>query len=277
LLQKVAQDVKAGDYNAASRDLNALGQQASSLSQDQRDQLSASLKAAAAAQAKAGNSQLADSLTQASDALNGSQADRTTAFKQASGSLQSAGQRSQAQQNLNKALRQVQQSANNMAQQTGEGADSGSAFNNNGGGSNSGASQDGSDPSASADGSAGGAQASAGQGQGQGLGQGQGDGTGNGTGGNGTGGSGGQGGETVYTGGQGRFEGLPGQQSANGQVSTSDDNSLADPANNGSNVPYQQVVGQYQQQASQAMDRAAVPLSYRQIVKDYFSSLAPQR
>jgi len=42
-------------------------------------------------------------------------------------------------------------------------------------------------------------------------------------------------------------------------------------------VPYEQVVGKYQQQASQAMDRASVPLSYRQIVKDYFSSLAPRR
>jgi len=81
----------------------------------------------------------------------------------------------------------------------------------------------------------------------------------------------------VYTGQPGQAQGVVGQQGATGQVSTSDDNSLSDPAQNGSNVPYEQVVGQYQQQASQAMDRAAVPLSYRQIVKDYFSSLAPRR
>jgi hypothetical protein len=70
---------------------------------------------------------------------------------------------------------------------------------------------------------------------------------------------------------------VSGQAGTNGAVASSDDDSLSDPNNNGSNVPYEQVIGQYQQQASQAMDRAAVPLSYRQIVKDYFSSLAPRR
>src|SRR5581483_6317417 len=266
LLQQVAQDIRSGDYNAAARDLNALGQQASSLSGDQRDSLAASLRAAAAAQAKAGNSQLSDSLGQASDALNGSQADATAAFRQAAGSLQNGGQRSQAQQNLNQALNQVQQSANSFAQATGsEGsaANSGSSFN-------SGATPyDDSTDGLGQPGSLGqnGQQPGAGQpGDGQ-----PGSGTGDGS------GSGSQSGETVYTGSGSHFEGVPGQQGASGQVATSDDNSLADPAQNDSNVPYEQVIGRYQQQASQAMDRAAVPLSYRQIVKDYFSSLAPRR
>ncbi len=109
-----------------------------------------------------------------------------------------------------------------------------------------------------------------GSGEGQGQGQGQGD-TGDGR------GYGSQSGEMVYTGEPGRLEGVAGQQGPTGRVSTSDDDSLADPAQNGANVPYEQVVGKYQQQASQAMDRASVPLSYRQIVKDYFSSLAPRR
>ena len=278
LLQKVAQDIRNGDYNAAAQDLAQAGQQASSLSPDQRDLLAQSLRAAAAAQAKAGNSQLSDSLGQASDALsNGSAADQTSAFRQAAGNLQNAGQRSQAQQNLNKALSQVQQSASNMAQQAGQdAADQGSSFNgdtSSSAGDSSSASTAGSQGAGALD------QAGTGQGQGQigqdGQGQGQGSGAGQGPNGDGNG-SGGQGAETVYTGSATNFQGVPGQEGSTGQVSSTDDNSLSQPAQNGSNVPYTQVIGNYQQQASQAMDRAAVPLSYRQIVKDYFSSLAPQ-
>ena len=266
LLQKVAQDIRNGDYNAAAKDLQAAGQQAAGMSQDQKDGLAASLRAAAAAQAKAGNSQLGDSLGQASDSLSGSPAETSTAFRQAAGNLQNAGQRSQAQSNLSKAVGQVQQSTNNLAQQAGSDASSSSAssFTSNGDSSGSSAS----DPQAQ-DSMGQGANGQPGQ-SGQGQGQGQG-GTGDGS------GSGSQSGETVYTGQPGQAVGVVGQQGATGQISTSNDNSLSDPAQNGSNVPYEQVVGQYQQQASQAMDRAAVPLSYRQIVKDYFSSLAPQR
>ncbi|HEX6512840.1 MAG TPA: hypothetical protein VF157_11105 [Chloroflexota bacterium] len=274
LLQKVAQDIRSGDYNAAANDLQAAGQQAAGMSQDEKDRLAASLRAAAAAQAKAGNSQLGDSLDQASDSLNGSAADTTKAFRQAAGNLQNAGQRAQAQSNLNKALSQVQQSASNLAQQTGSNISDPTAQSFNSGdpsGTSGDESADGANSSmGQGPGSQSGQNGQNGQGSGQGNGQGQGD-TGDGR------GSGGQGGETVYTGEPGGPRGVPGQQGANGKVSTSDDDSLADPAQNGSNVPYEQVVGQYQQQASQAMDRAAVPLSYREIVKDYFSSLAPRR
>jgi hypothetical protein len=269
LLQKVAQDIRNGDYNAAANDLQAAGQQASGLSQEDKDRLAASLRAAAAAQAKAGNGQLGDSLGQASDSLNGSPADTNTAFRQAAGNLQNAGQRSQAQANLNRALNQVQQSTNSVAQQSGSDTNnSGSSFlSGDGSGSPTDESADQLGQGAAGQPGQGGQN---GQGSGQGAGQGQGD-TGDGR------GQGGQSGEMVYTGEPGRQEGVAGQPGATGKVSSSDDDSLSDPAQNGSNVPYEQVVGQYQQQASQAMDRAAVPLSYRQIVKDYFSSLAPRR
>jgi len=273
LLQKVAQDIRNGDYNAAANDLQSAGQQAGDLSQDQRDRLAASLRAAAAAQAKAGNGQLGDSLGQASDSLNGSNADRTTAFRQAAGNLQNAGQRSQAQANLNRALNQVQQSSNDLAQQTGsDAANTGSSFSSGDQAGSSGSQDSASDSMGQGPGSPSGQNGQNGQGDGQGQGQGQGQGdTGDGR------GSGSQSGETVYTGEPGSQYGVSGQQGASGQVSTSDDNSLSDPAQNGSDVPYEQVIGKYQQQASQAMDRQAVPLSYRQIVKDYFSSLAPRR
>lgn len=272
LLQKVAQDIRNGNYAAAANDLQAAGQQAAGMSQDQKDKLAASLRAAAAAQAKAGNTQLGDSLGQASDSLNGSPAETSTAFRQAGGNLQNAGQRSQAQSNLNKALSQVQQSANNVAQQSGADLNdnSASSFTSNDG------SGTGSPDQSAQDSMSQGATGQAGQNGQNGQGDGQGQGTGQGNTGDGRG-SGSQSGETVYTGQPGQQVGVAGQQGPNGAISTSDDNSLSDPAQNGSDVPYEQVVGQYQQQASQAMDRAAVPLSYRQIVKDYFSSLAPRR
>ena len=273
LLQKVAQDIRNGDYNAAANDLQAAGNQAAGMSQGQKDQLAASLRAAAAAQAKAGNSQLGDSLGQASDSLNGSPAETSTAFRQAAGNLQNAGQRSQAQSNLNKALSQVKQSANNVAQQAGSDLNdsSASSFNSPGDASSGSADQSQQDSMGQgASSSQPGQNGQPGQGDGTGQGGGQGD-TGDGR------GSGSQSGETVYTGQPGTPQGVVGQQGANGAVSTGDDNSLSDPSQNGADVPYEQVVGQYQQQASQAMDRAAVPLSYRQIVKDYFSSLAPRR
>jgi hypothetical protein len=266
LLQKVAQDIRNGNYSAAANDLQAAGQQSGNLSESERERLGSSLRAAAAAQAKAGNSQLGDSLGQASDAMNGSAADRTTAFRQAAGNLQSAGQRSQAQSNLNRALNQVQSSANSLAQQAGSDiANTGSSFTSGDYSNPTGEDMEDSMGPGSPTGRGG--QNSQGSGQ---TGQGQGD-TGDGR------GYGSQGGETVYTGEPGHYEGVPGQAGAAGKVASSDDDSLADPAQNGANVPYEQVVGKYQQQASQAMDRAAVPLSYRQIVKDYFSSLAPRR
>jgi hypothetical protein len=58
----------------------------------------------------------------------------------------------------------------------------------------------------------------------------------------------------------------PGQQvAANGSGS---------PQNNQSLVPYNQVIGSYQQQAAQAMDQSHVPLDSKNLVRDYFSALA---
>jgi hypothetical protein len=58
----------------------------------------------------------------------------------------------------------------------------------------------------------------------------------------------------------------PGQQvAANGSQA---------PQNNQSLVPYNQVIGNYQQQAAQAMDQSQVPLDKKNLVRDYFSALA---
>ncbi|MHB8620945.1 MAG: hypothetical protein ACYDAG_15470, partial [Chloroflexota bacterium] len=120
VLRQTARDVSSGNYSAAARDLRQAGQQASSLSQSQKNGVAASLRAAAAAEAKAGNSKLGDSLNQAADALSGNNSSSKAAFSRAASNLQTAGQRSQAQQNLSKAASQVQQSANALSQMSGQ-------------------------------------------------------------------------------------------------------------------------------------------------------------
>jgi len=276
LLQKAAQDLRAGNTAAAASDLQAASQQASD--SGQQAALAAALRAAAA-QARAADSQLGDALNQAADAQDGNGSDPASAMSQAAGALQRAGQHAQTQQNVQQALSQVQQSSNNIAQASGaspsasaspadgslDGSTAAGANGANGASAQASAAMDGS----SAQGQASdGANGSSAPGQGQGQGQ-----PGQSPGGQADGGSGGQGSETVFSGQPGAPQGVPGQQGANGAIATSSDNSLADPGQNDAEVPYQQVVGQYQQQASEAMDRGQVPLSYREVVKDYFSSL----
>src|SRR5262249_19692714 len=155
---------------------------------------------------------------------------------QAANNLQNAGQRSQAQQNLSRAANQVRDSSRAL----GAPNDQGTTFS----GSPSGASSDGlnpGDPSGMGDPSARG-----GRGGQQGNEPGSGGNPGDGQGGSDGRGSGGQGAETVYVGPGTHPEGVSGRPGPNGQVQSQDDNSLANPSENGSNVPYQQVVGQYQ-------------------------------
>jgi len=46
-------------------------------------------------------------------------------------------------------------------------------------------------------------------------------------------------------------------------------------SNNGAFVPYQQVYGDFYQYALTTLDRSYVPLSVKDYVRDYFSSLDP--
>ena len=48
-------------------------------------------------------------------------------------------------------------------------------------------------------------------------------------------------------------------------------------SNNGSYVPYQQVFGDFERFAQTTLDRSYVPLSIKDYVRDYFSSLDPTR
>ncbi|HEY8741829.1 MAG TPA: hypothetical protein VIU62_01930 [Chloroflexota bacterium] len=128
-----------------------------------------------------------------------------------------------------------------------------------------------------------GTSAAAGQGQGQTAGQGQsgqgtgsqpGAGSGSGQGAAGGHGSGGGPGGQVYAPQTvaGHQEQLPNSATGPGQQVAA--NGSGSPQNNQSLVPYNQVIGTYQQQAAQAMDQSHVPLDSKNLVRDYFSALA---
>ena len=46
--------------------------------------------------------------------------------------------------------------------------------------------------------------------------------------------------------------------------------------NNGSIVPYQNVFGDFESFAMQSLERSYIPLSVKDFVRDYFSSLDPR-
>jgi hypothetical protein len=48
-------------------------------------------------------------------------------------------------------------------------------------------------------------------------------------------------------------------------------------ASNGSQVPYEQVYGEYSDAASEALDRSAIPPHLKGYVRDYFSELSPNQ
>lgn len=135
---------------------------------------------------------------------------------------------------------------------------------------------------AQAGGQAGGQAQAQGQGQGQGnqasqgAGQGQSGGQGQGAGARGAGG--GQG-ESVYD-----PKSVPthqvqvnGQQSASGRQQVEQGAGPQDPTSSQALVPYSQLYQQYKQQASDTMDSSYIPLNMKDLVRDYFTSLAPSK
>jgi hypothetical protein len=132
-----------------------------------------------------------------------------------------------------------------------------------------------------------------GQGQGQGQGQipGQGQGQGQGQQGQGSGSQGQQGApssgwgkghsEPVYAppssvNAPGTQVAVQGQDNPGGEQSSSTTNTDAN--NTGpAQVPYEQVYGQYEQQAGNALDNDYIPQGYKDLVRDYFTSIYPEQ
>lgn len=69
---------------------------------------------------------------------------------------------------------------------------------------------------------------------------------------------------------------VQGQNNPNGEQSSGMTNTNAN-STGPATVPYEQVYGQYQQQAGNALNSDYIPQGYKDLVKDYFSNIAPQQ
>ncbi len=74
----------------------------------------------------------------------------------------------------------------------------------------------------------------------------------------------------------GQPEFVPGQETGEGQVINRQEESPLSGVNNPSLVPYQQVYQNYADAAAEAVEREQIPPDMRDLVRDYFSQLAPE-
>jgi len=67
---------------------------------------------------------------------------------------------------------------------------------------------------------------------------------------------------------------VQGQDNSNGEQSSAPVNTDAN-STGSSLVPYDKIYGQYQQQAGSALNGDYIPQGYKDLVKDYFTKIAP--
>ena len=256
----LATSLARGDVREASRELQQLGEQAGALSAAEQEKLSRALREAGNRTSRA-NGALSEALLESSEALeNGDAAQASEAMRQAAAELErSAGQLRSANQR-ERALSQLQQSRGAITRSQ-QAAQSGTAGNQRG------ASQ----------------QAGLGEGEmgeepgGAGAGEGE-DGSGDQPGGTGAGTGQGSGDEALFdplfAAGDPDF--VPGQTPFDPNE-TFQNPDLDSPYSNEAQVGYKQVFAQYQERATQTLQNSYIPAGMKDIVKDYFSSLAPDR
>lgn len=250
-----------GDMRQASRELRRLGEQADSMAPADRSKLSRALKQAGNRASRA-NAQLGQSLTQSSDALdNGQPGEAAGAMNQAADQLdQSAGQLRSAGQR-ERALSQLQQSrgAINRSQQQASQARSGSGQRGQGQQAGGGTEDGSGEP-----GNAGGGESDTG--------------TGDQPGGSAAGTGEGSHEPTIYNplDSNAAPDFVPGATpfEPNDAFQSQDPNS---PSANDAQVGYKQVYAQYEEKATQTLQNSYIPAGLKDIVKDYFSSLAPSK
>jgi hypothetical protein len=249
-LQAIGKALANNDIKGLAQALQNLASQASNLSQAQRDQLAQQLQIAASQASQ--NSDVQSALRQLAQALtdkdikgmaNASQALQATANQTAVDN--------NSQSSLNQAAQGLQNAANNLAAPT-----------DNPNGSSQGQGQQGQ-----------GQQGQGQQGQGQQR-QGKGQGQGQGGQGQGQGGQGqGQDGSGKTNQGHGKNEQVyVAGQINQGSGTQSTDNSSSS-VQSGNQVPYSQVIAQYNQMAHDAIDNSNVSPDDKDLVHDYFNSL----
>jgi hypothetical protein len=263
---KAGAALAAQDMKSAQSELNNLAQSLPSLSQQQQQQLADSLAQASAS--ASGDPKLQQSLKKASDALKkGDVPTAQQALQQAAQESQSVKASEDFQGDVNQAVNGLQQAKAPLAQQasgqTGQGQDQGQGVQGQGA------------QSQAAQGQAAGAPAQGGQGQGaptQGQGQsaqGQGSSGGTGSGGSGSGGGSGTAGSKPAAGSEKVY--VPGQ--AQGVSGNGTPDGSGQGVQNGL-LPYDQVLGQYQDAALSQVNRADIPEQERQLVQQYFNNLS---
>ncbi|MBI3763778.1 MAG: hypothetical protein HY260_18190 [Chloroflexi bacterium] len=272
--EQLGKDLASGDLQAAARDLANLD--VSKLSQTEQQNLANELQQAANA-VQATNQQLASQLQQAANALrSGNTQAAQQALNQASQTLSQTAQQLAQSQAASAAAGQVGQSRQTVARagqaQPGAGGQ-GQQGQQGAGGQGQGQQGQGSSQTQGQGPGGGGA------GRGEGNGQSQGSQAGNqSSNDNGPGDGGQRGYEPIYApsrlGGSGGPEvHLPGTGDPNDQVVGQGNTS---PQNAGNvTVPYNQVFGEYNQAAHDAIRTGNVPIGLRPVVRDYFSSLQP--
>src|SRR5438067_1386505 len=248
-----------GDLRQAAREMKRLGEEAASMSPADRLKLARSLREAGNRTSRS-NSELAQALRQSADALeSGDSGQASGAMSDASSQLDSSASRLRAGPQRERALAQLHQSrsAINRSQQAGQSrSNSGQRGQSQQAGARSGEGYD--------DSGASGGEEDPGSGDrpgGSGAGTGQGDHD-----------------ESVYDPltSVGHPDVVPGQQpfDPNEAFENPDPDS---PSANEAQVGYKQVYAQYEEKATQTLQNSYIPAGLKDIVKDYFSSLAPNK
>jgi hypothetical protein len=258
------------DMKSAQSELNNLAQSLPSLSLQQQQQLANSLAQASAS--ASGDPKLQQSLKQASDALKkGDVGAAQQALKQTAQESQSVKASEDFQGDVNQAVNGLQQAKAPLAQQASGQNGQGQGTQSQGAQSQAAQGQAGAGQAAGAQGQGGQGQGVPTQGQGRGAqpAQGQGGSGGTGSGGSGSGGGSGTAGSKPAAGSEKVY--VPGQAQGISGNGTPDGSGQG--VQNGL-VPYDQVLGQYQDAALSQVNRADIPEQERQLVQQYFNNLS---
>jgi hypothetical protein len=254
-LSAIGQALANNDAKGLASALKGLASQVSKLSPAQRSQLAQQIEKAANQASQ--NPNLSQALHQLAKSVADGSASEISDAANAVENAAAQNAAAQAQDNsISQVSQSVQQAANNLAAST-DGTATQSQNQGQGKGQGQGQNQG----------------QGQGQTQGQGKGQGQGQGQGKGQGGQGQGGSGGNNGAGNQQGKNDQVY-VPGQIGKGTSTQTNDGNNGV--VQQGNSVPYSQVIEEYNQMAHDAIDNSNVSPDLKDLVHDYFDSLAGQ-
>jgi tetratricopeptide (TPR) repeat protein len=267
--EELAEALEEGDFSQAAEALASLDEGATD--SQTRQEMAEALQAAAQAAEQAGNTELAEALNEAAEALEQAAAggensqEMQEALQEAAQALSEAGQEFEGQEAVREALANIQEAREQLAEANGQGGTGQGQGQQpglaQGEGQGGGAGRE--DPDSGADGLLAEQGAPGEMSTDNGPNEGR------------TGEYesiyaplhlGGEGGPLVNPDPQGAEEGVP--------IGTTPADPNREP--NASQVPYNQVYGQYNEAASRALDDSYIPLGMKSYVRNYFGALEPE-